>query len=284
VSRRSQVDQPLAEALARGETLAKAAEVAGCSLATAKRRWAEPEFRRRVIAVQEDGRRERQAIMHASWYLGVQLVPTALRVLQATLVDTQASHLDKSRAARLLIRAYGPKEEPPAPRVLSVEDEQLLERQAAQVAQLLQQVGNVVDLDTRRPPPASAGVGVEYAKTASPEPLGPPEPPPQEVVVATDPDDWEDPDEAPLPAAASVPPELLEPEEPPDSPHPEPERPKPDEIEAAWAWLRTHQRRPPPGPELVEWFRLRRLVGLDPVPSDRPGPRRRRRRAADERR
>ena len=67
MSRRSQIDGPLAEALARGETLAKAAEVAGCSVATAKRRWSEPAFRRRVIEVQEEGRRERAAVTYASW-------------------------------------------------------------------------------------------------------------------------------------------------------------------------------------------------------------------------
>lgn len=52
------------------------------------------------------------------------------------------------------------------------------------------------------------------------------------------------------------------------------------ELAQAWTWLREHPRRPAPGPELVEWFGLRRLVGLDPEPSDRPGPRRRRRRAS----
>src|SRR5829696_9387541 len=108
MSRRTQIDGPLAEALARGETLTSAAESAGCSLATAKRRWAEPQFRRRVVEVQEEGRRDRQARQHASWYYGVKLVYPALQALQATLQDPQASHLDKARAARVLLRAYGP--------------------------------------------------------------------------------------------------------------------------------------------------------------------------------
>jgi hypothetical protein len=77
-----------------------------------------------------------------------------------------------------------------------------------------------------------------------------------------DPDDGEDPEgpdddpaAAPLPVAAEV-----------------------DEVALAWEWLRQNPRRPPAGPELVQWLRARRLVGLDPEPSDRPGPRRRRRR------
>jgi hypothetical protein len=53
-----------------------------------------------------------------------------------------------------------------------------------------------------------------------------------------------------------------------------------DEIGQAWAWLRSNPRRPPAGPELVRWLAARRLVGLDPDPTNsRPGPRRRRRRA-----
>jgi hypothetical protein len=52
------------------------------------------------------------------------------------------------------------------------------------------------------------------------------------------------------------------------------------EIGVAWGWLREHPRRPPAGPDLVYWLKARQLTGLDPVPSDRPGPRRYRRRAS----
>jgi hypothetical protein len=57
--------------------------------------------------------------------------------------------------------------------------------------------------------------------------------------------------------------------------------PEVDEVAQAWQWLRGHQRRPPAGDELVRWLDARRLVGLDPDPTNgRPGPRRRRRRAS----
>lgn len=59
-----------------------------------------------------------------------------------------------------------------------------------------------------------------------------------------------------------------------------PPEPEVDEVAEAWQWLRGNPHRPPAGPELVQWLRARRLVGLDPEPSDRPGPRRRRRRAS----
>lgn len=224
----------MAEQLSRGNTLAKAAEAAGCSLNTAKRRWAEPWFRNLVIQLQEDARREREAYLHAAWQLGTKLLQPALIALQDTLQDPTASHLDRARAARVVLRSYGPKEEPPAPMVPTVEQEQQSAAMAAQVRQLLARA-NVVDLDTRRPtpprpapvareqswtPPAAvgawpiddedqdqeaAGVGQEYAKTAPPEPLGPPEPPPE---VAEGPDD-EDPDDTdpasqPWPAAAEA--------------------------------------------------------------------------------
>jgi hypothetical protein len=260
---------PLGTTLARGDTLSKASEAAGCSLATAKRRWAEPAFRQRVIQAQEDGRRQRQAIVYASWHLGVQLVPAALSTLQATLQDPRASHLDKARAARVLLRAYGPRAEPPAPTVLSVADEQASEAMAEQVRQLLARA-NVVDLDAHRAaplgyapvagepswtPPATAagwpgedlddeeleatGVGQEYPNASPPAPVGPPEPPPE-------------------PPAAEV--------------------DRAEDVDAARAWLREHPRRPPAGPELVTWLEGRRVVGLDQPPPDRPRPRRRRRR------
>jgi hypothetical protein len=196
MGRRTQIDQPLAEALARGETLAKAAQAAGCALATAKRRWQEPGFRALVVQLQHDARRERQALLHATWHLGVQLVFPALRALQETLQDPQASHLDKARAARVLLRAYGPREEPPAPVVRTVEDEQQSAAMAEATRKLLAGM-NVVDLDTRRPPPPrpapaageaswappesgrARGVGQEFIEIGPEEPLGPPEPPPQ---------------------------------------------------------------------------------------------------------
>jgi hypothetical protein len=278
MSRRNQIDGPLAEALARGETLSRAAESAGCSLATAKRRWAEPEFRRRVIAVQEEGRRDRQARQHASWYYGVKLVYPALQALHDTLQDAQASHLDKARAARVLLRAFGPKEEPPEPRVLSVEDEQLQERQAAQVLRLLQQFpGNVVDLGARRPPAPPAG---------PPPPAGYPSMP-----MAAGAEHW--PHEEELEEAEGG--VMVGQESAESAPRPTPPAPGPPEQAAlvvpeppseeaeeerlrALAWLRARPRRPPPGPDLVAWLEARKVVGLDPAADDRPRPQRRRRR------
>jgi hypothetical protein len=81
------------------------------------------------------------------------------------------------------------------------------------------------------------------------------------------------------PAAVVEPPEPEDPEEPPDPPLAR-EQPEVDEVAEAWQWLRGNPHRPPAGPELVHWLRARRLVGLDPELSDRPGPRRRRRRAS----
>jgi hypothetical protein len=103
-----------------------------------------------------------------------------------------------------------------------------------------------------------------------------------ELVDGQDPDDDgggddDDPAAAPWPAAVVVPASDPEPEEPAD---PHREQPEVDEVAEAWQWLRGNPRRPPAGPELVNWLRARRLVGLDPEPSDRPGPRRRRRRAS----
>jgi hypothetical protein len=89
--------------------------------------------------------------------------------------------------------------------------------------------------------------------------------------------DDDDPAAAPWLAAAVVPASDPEPEEPADPPR---EQPEVDEVAQAWQWLRGNPHRPPAGPELVQWLRARRLVGLDPEPSDRPRPRRYRRRAS----
>jgi hypothetical protein len=80
------------------------------------------------------------------------------------------------------------------------------------------------------------------------------------------------PDGTPDPATPQVT-EALRRAAAPDGP-PDPEV---DEVAEAWQWLRHHERRPPAGPELVQWLAARRLVGLDPDPTARPGPRRRRR-------
>jgi hypothetical protein len=102
-------------------------------------------------------------------------------------------------------------------------------------------------------------------------------------LVAQDPDGGDDDghdDPAELrPAAAEVPELVAQPEPDPEPAEVVPADPE-AEIAAGWAWLREHPRRPAPGADLVEWFRVRRLVGLDPVPSDRPRPRRYRRRAS----
>jgi hypothetical protein len=229
--RRSQVDRPLAEALARGETQQMAAEAARCSLNTVKRRWAEPAFRRLVHQIQQEQAQMRQALLYSSWTSGIKLLSSAHAALRDALQDPTASHLDRARAARVVLRAYGPREEPPAPFVPTVEQEQEAAAAAAKIRQLIAQT-NVVDLDTRRPPPPrpapvageaswtppppawpidddeddeeeedAAGVGQEYTKTAPAEPLGPPEPPPEVAESPDDDDDDTDPAEE-LPAAA----------------------------------------------------------------------------------
>lgn len=275
MGRRSQVDQRLAEELANGQTLAKAAEAAGCSVRTAERRWAEPAFRHLVIQLQEDGRREREAHLHATWQLGVRLLYPALSALQQTLQDPNASHLDKARAARVLLRAYGPKEEPPPPRILSVEQEQ----QAAAWQQAIEELKarNVVDMAAHRPPPP-------------PQPPQPARPP---VAIHLEPyrqlcddeDDDEDPEPAEVRPAATVGQEYAK--ELPSEPRGTPERvgPEPaaaevvpvDEAAEAWRFLREHPHRPAAGPDglLMRWLQARKVVGLDQEPQ--PVRRRRRR-------
>jgi hypothetical protein len=136
VGRRSQVDARLVEELAAGATLAKAAEAAGCAVRTAERRYAEPAFRARVTARQEEDRKERQALRWQVWGLGERLAGTSLQALQATLQDPHASHRDKHRAAKILLDQFGPPAEPLQPHVPTLEQEQSAELGARLLAQL----------------------------------------------------------------------------------------------------------------------------------------------------
>jgi hypothetical protein len=266
VGRRSQVDQRLAEELARGATLAKAAQAAGCSQRTAERRWAEPEFRQLVIRLQEDARKECEALLRHAWESGGRLVGQALLALQGVFQDPAATHLDRTRAARLVLRAYGPKEEPPPLKVPSVEEERRAAATAKEIARLFAGMGNVHQLHPPAPPPP-------------PPPAPAWQPPPAAVLEpAEDLDDDEDDEEVavgqeyakidadpprgtPEPAPQVLPAELMDPAE---------------EQARAWQYLRDYPRRPPPGPELMAWLQARRVVGLDGDPQ--PVPRRRRRR------
>jgi hypothetical protein len=283
MARRSQIDRLLAEQLSRGLTLKAAAEAAGCSEKTAKRRWAEPGFRKLVIALQDDARRQREGIVYASWHLGIQLLPTALHALQDTLQDPNASHLDKSRAARLLIRTYGPRAEPAPPAVLSVEDEQVSEQMAATVRRLLARA-NVVDLDTRRPAP------VYRPDPGPPLPAGSPTMPRQaQGPVADEPldddlDDLDDPvavgdggAKVGRESGTTGPPATLG----PPAPDPAAEAKAAEQLrKQALQYLQQHPRRPPAGPDLVTWLEAREVAGLalpadwQPPPPRRP-PRRR---------
>lgn len=281
MGRRSQIDQRLAEELARGQTLAKAAEAAGCSQRTAERRWAEPDFRDLVIRLQEDARKEREALLRLAWDRGGRLVGQAMVAIQDVFQDPNATHLDKTRAARLVLRAYGPKEEPPPLKVTSVEDEQRAAAMAEQTRRLLEQMGgNVHQLHPPAPPPP--------AWTPPPEPTWTPPPTPAPVPEATE--DLDDEDDQPAGVAREYgktavpePAGTLEPEPEPAEellPVPAAELVPVDEEAEALRFLREHPRRPPAGPELMAWLEARKVVGWDAadVPGVQAGGRRRRRR------
>jgi hypothetical protein len=267
VGRRSQVDQRLAEELSRGATLAKAAEAADVSTRTAERRWSEPAFRQLVIRLQEDARKEREAAMRQAWQGGIRLLGQALVALQDVFQDPNATHLDKTRAARLVLRAYGPKEEPPALKIPSVEEEQRAAQQAEEVARLFEQMGNVHPLRQPAPP-------------APPAPAWtPPRAPIPEPADDLD-DDGDDKEVAVGQEYAKIEADPLR-GTPERDPGPVPEVGPPaaelvavDEEAEALRFLREHPRRPPAGPELMAWLEARRVVGLD----QEPQPMRRRRR------
>jgi hypothetical protein len=123
VGRRAHVDARLIEELANGATLEQAAVKARCSLATAKRRNADPEFRARVQARQEQDRRQRQAFRWDLWFGGEKVAGHSIRRLHEILDSPTASDRDKIRAGAVLLRTFAPKQEPPQPYVPSVADE-----------------------------------------------------------------------------------------------------------------------------------------------------------------
>jgi hypothetical protein len=272
VGRRSQVDQRLAEEFANGKTAAAAAEAAGCSVRTAERRWAEPAFRDLVIRLQEDARKEREALLRTAWDSGGRLVRQAMLALQDVFQDPNASHLDKTRAARLVLRAYGPKEEPPPLKIPTVEEEQRAAAVASEIARLM--AANVVDMAAHRPPPPPAWTPPPQPPQPARPPVAIPVEPYGQLHDDDDPEDPEDPEPAEIRPAATVGQEYAK--ELPSEPRgtPEPAADPVDETAEALRYLRDNPRRPPAGPELMAWLQARRVAGLD----QEPQPMRRRRR------
>jgi hypothetical protein len=258
MGKRSQADELLAQAFAEGETVDGAAKRANCSRSTAWRRWNEAPFRERVRELQEQARRERQAVLHRTWVIGTRLLPAGLAALQDTLQDPDASHLDRARAARILLRQFAPREEPAPVVVPSVEQEQRAAREAEDTRRLFDQFDQLGNVHQLRPP--------EPAWTPPPQPTRPPPPP-----VSLEPAEAEDDDELevhqedgkiPVPEARGAP-----------EPDPDPEDPEPAEAPPLAAEV---ARWKPPRYVTEDGRRVRR--DREPVTEVHPRPRRRRRR------
>ena len=88
-------DAQLADALARGRTLAEAAEAAGVSETTARRAWADLTFRRGV-------RETRADMLAAAYGLGVDAMPDAVAYLATVIRDEHLPDARRMRAVELL--------------------------------------------------------------------------------------------------------------------------------------------------------------------------------------
>jgi hypothetical protein len=183
------------EAFAAGKKAAEAAEAAGCSVATAKRRWARREFKDAVIELQKEQIRQREARRYEVWGLGEGLVNNGLLALGQILAAHDASDRDKIRAAGLLLRQFGPVAEPAPPHIPTASQEQMAAVSAQLQAEfygslsrsreLVQGVAGLSPRQQRMLVDRAAAEGVpvpaEVAEVLDPEVLQPDRPQPEPV-------------------------------------------------------------------------------------------------------
>jgi hypothetical protein len=214
VGRRSQIDQLLAGELARGQTQAKAAEAAGCSLATVKRRWAEPAFRELVRRIQTQQRQERDAALRYFWERGQAMLPLGLGALFTVLQDQTAPARDKLNATRVLFSQFAPPVPPPAPLIPSETDEAIA-REIRQLQRLALAIAQAPPQRVARRQPTEPRDGPlvppEEPVLVTPTPPPPPEPVRQAVPEPDPPQPVEEDQAEPEPAEDPQPPERPQP-------------------------------------------------------------------------
>lgn len=227
MGRRSQIDQRLAEELARGQTHAKAAEAAGCSLSTVKRRWREARFKELVRQVQTEQRQERSAALLLFWERGQAMLPLGLGAVFDVLQDQTASARDKLNATRVLFGQFAPPVPPPQPPIPSETDEA--------IAREIEQLQRLALTMAQAPPQLSA-----RRQPASPR--GDPYVPPEEPVLVVTPTPPPEPVREPAPEPE--PPQQVEEDQAGAEDPTPPERPQPPLYEDG-RLVRPHPRQAP---------------------------------------